>query len=439
MSENKNITIPRIEPDAVNDHGQTKIFYGWWIVLTGTIVFLISNGIGFYCHGVFLDPLRTTHGWSKGTVSLAVTLFFLTTGFMGVFIGKKVDEYGPKPLIVIGSALTGFALILLSRITQLWHLYAVYLFMALGWSCTGLIPINTVITNWFIRKRGFAMSITMTGLSVGGIILVPFSTYLILNYGLKIALPVLGSLFWIIIIPIAVFVIKKSPSDVGLLPDGDKGSDPENGPVEQTGYDSQRQKWTRLQAMRTLPFWSIVVAFLLAMTGQVAYLMHQVSFLSQNLGIKGAATAVSLTAGASIAGRLILGTVIDRLEKRYAIMIMFSIQASAVFALANSNHIIVLYLSTFAFGLTMGSILMMQSLIVGECFGMISFATVSGMAGVFISAGAAMGPAIAGFIFDATQSYRIAFSIFAAASTLAIFAIAFAKTPDPRVNTQEPV
>jgi MFS family permease len=118
------------------------------------------------------------------------------------------------------------------------------------------------------------------------------------------------------------------------------------------------------------------------------------------------------------------------MEKRYAIMVLFTIQASALLALANSNHIFILYLGTFAFGLTMGSILMMQSLITGECFGLVSFATVTGMSGIFISAGAALGPAIAGFIFDITQSYHTAFTIFAAASIMGVVAIVFAKTPE---------
>jgi MFS family permease len=109
---------------------------------------------------------------------------------------------------------------------------------------------------------------------------------------------------------------------------------------------------------------------------------------------------------------------------------LFLIQALAVLSLAHSNHVWVLYLGTLAFGLTMGCILMMQSLIIGECFGLVSFATVSGLVGVFVSLGAAIGPTIAGVVFDATRSYRMAFTLFAAASILAMVAIVFAKPPE---------
>jgi cyanate permease len=110
-------------------------------------------------------------------------------------------------------------------------------------------------------------------------------------------------------------------------------------------------------------------------------------------------------------------------------MVCFLIQGIAVFTLAHMQHVVILYLGTLAFGLTMGNIIMMQSLITGECFGLVSFATVSGLAGVFTMSGAAFGPSIAGLIFDATGSYQMAFTIFAAMSVAAILLIYFAKPP----------
>ena len=110
-------------------------------------------------------------------------------------------------------------------------------------------------------------------------------------------------------------------------------------------------------------------------------------------------------------------------------MVCFLIQGIAVLMFAHYQHVVILYLGTLAFGLTMGNILMMQSLITGECFGLVSFATVSGLAGVFTMSGAAFGPSLAGYIFDATQSYRMAFNIFAAMSAVAIIVIYFAKPP----------
>ncbi len=406
------------------------IFYGWWIGLACTLILTISSGLGFYGHGVFLDPLCHAHGWSKGSVSSAVTLYFFTSGISGMIIGRQIDRFGPRRLLVIGSLTVGLAFVLLSRITALWQLYAVYLLMAVGWSGTSLIPVNALLVNWFILRRGRVMSLVMCGLSLGGIVMVPLATFLIARWGLKLALPFLGALFCLGIIPAALFLVKQRPSDVGQFPDGRAPRrEPGDPAAAALRYEHQMKPWTRIQAMRTVSFWALVTAFFLAMICQVAYLVHQISFLSKSLGLAGAASAVSLTAAASIAGRLILGVFIDPLDKRHVTMGLLLLQGAAVLALAYSTHTIVLYLGTFIFGLTMGSIIMTQSLITAECFGMISFATVSGLAGMFVAVGSAIGPSIAGMIYDATQSYHVAFTLFAVVSVLASVAILFAKPP----------
>lgn len=406
-------------------------FYGWWIVAAGTLVLFVSSGIGFYGHGVILDPLRNLHGWSKSIISSAITLYFLTAGVMGMLIGRQVDRYGPRRVLILGSVVICAGFILLGFIGSVWQLYGLYFIMAIGFSCTSLVPVNTLITNWFVHKRGFAMSLANTGLSIGGIVLVPFASYTISHWGLKIALPVLGAIYGVVVI-FATYFIKQRPADLNQFPDGEpphKSSPDRNTSV--INYSAQMRVWTRSEAIRTLSFWSIVIAFLLALSGQIAFLVHQVSFLSLYLGISGAATAVSITAGASIVGRLFLGTIVDRCDNRHVIMVCFLIQGVAMITLAHYNHVVILYLGTFAFGLTMGSIIMMQSLIIGECFGLVSFATVSGFAGLFTMSGAAFGPTIAAVIYDAARSYQAAFTIFAALSMVAILVIYFARAPDP--------
>ncbi len=404
-------------------------FYGWWMVLVGSFILFVSSGIGFYGHGVILDPLRNLHGWSKGTVSSAITLYFFFNGIAGLIIGRWMDRYGPKWFLILGSIVFGLGLWALKGIDSIPQLFIVYLIMSMGFCSTSLVPINTLITNWFIRKRGLAMSIANTGLSVGGVLLVPLASYLIIEFGLDRALPILGGIYALVIIPMAAFFIKQRPSDMGQYPDGDT----RQRVIEQEdrgGVDiGQMTVWTRRQAVKTMAFWSIALAFMLALGGQIAYLVHQVSFLGQYLGPQKAATAVSITAGASIAGRLALGVFVDRCDKRYVTMVCILIQGVAVLTLAFYSHVVLLYLCTFAFGLTMGSLIMMQSLIIGECFGIPSFATVSGTIGLFCMPGAAFGPLIAGVIFDATQSYQWSFILFAAASFLAIGVIYFAKPP----------
>ncbi len=406
----------------------TDRFYGWWIVFAGSIILFVSSGIAFYGHGVILDPLRNAHGWSKGTVSSAITLFFLLNGIVGFVIGRWMDRYGPKWFLVGGSAVFGLGLWALNWIDSIPQLFLIYTIMSVGFCSTSLVPINMLITRWFIRKRGLAMSIANTGLSVGGVVLVPLATYLIIHLGLDWALPILGAMYMLVIIPMAIFFIKQQPSDMGQYPDGDDQSDVNTVGGQQEKVDvNQMRVWTRREAIKTMAFWSIALTFMLALGGQIAYLVHQVSFLGQYLGPQGAATAVAITACASIVGRLFLGIFVDRCDKRYVTMVCVLIQGIAVLTLAFYSHVVLLYLCTFAFGLTMGSLIMMQSLLIGECFGIPSFATVSGAIGLCCMPGAAFGPVIAGVIFDATQSYQGSFILFAAASFIAMGVIYFAR------------
>jgi len=338
--------------------------------------------------------------------------------------------------MVIGSLIFAFSLILLGVVRDVWHLFAVYILMAVGWSGTALIPINTLITNWFVRKRGFAMSITMTGLSLGGIIMVPLATHMILQAGLKTTLFALGAIYCLVVIPPALTLFKRRPSDIDQYPDGAPGPPrvSANGTSAAFALNIPIRKWTRLQAMRTPAFWSIVAAFLLALTGQIAFLIHQVSFLSLTLGRSGAAAAVSITASASVAGRLALGMAVDRYDKRFVTMGLFMLQAAGVLSMALSSSIPVLYMGTLIFGLTMGSILMMQSLITADCFGYLSFATVSGLASLFVISGSAFGPMLAGVIYDTTESYRSAFLLFVGMSVAAACAVYFAVPPKKGVK-----
>lgn len=428
-----NSVISSTQPVGPAPFTTRRVFYGWWIILGSGITLVFSSGIGFYSHGAILDPLRIHYGWSKGAISTALTMYFAASGVLGMAVGEAIDRFGSKPLLILGSIITGIGFFLLSRITQLWQLFGVYLFLAVGTSCASPLTVTTLIGNWFVLKRGMAMGLAMSGLSLGGMIMVPFTVYLISHWGLRTALPLLGGLFGLVIIPIALFLIKQRPAEVGQFPDGRQKVPPllSNSSGRRISWTPQAHLWTRVEAMHTTAFWAIVIAFWLAMTGQLAFLVHQVSFLSMSLGPAGAARTVSVTTGASIIGRLFLGSIADRYDKRFVTIFCFLLQGIAVLFMAHSHRVAVLYLGTFAFGLTMGGIFMMQSLLVSDCFSMASFGTIIGFSGLFTQLGAAFGPTIAGLIFDATHEYRIAFTIFGITSLSAIIAVFFARPPKP--------
>lgn len=406
-------------------------FHGWRIIYAGMVLMFISSGIGYHCNAVILDPLRDLHGWNKGTISAALTLYFVVVGLAGIVVGKKVDELGSRPVLVFGSIVNGMGLIFLSLIHEVWQLFITYAVMAVGFACTSQIAISAVITNWFVKKRGAAFSIAMTGISLGGIVIVPMASFAVSFWGVDAALEFLGISLCAVMIPVTLLFIRQHPAEVGQFPDGDASPGTVSAGCRNTAEAfGQLRRWTYGEVLRTLPFWSIVVTFLLAMGSIIAIGMHQISFLSQFVGANSAAFMVSIMTGASLAGRLVIGKIIDKYDKRAVFIGILLCQASSVLVLAFFHQTLVLYICTMILGLTLGSVLMAQSLLIGECFGMISFGMVYGLASLFIQCGAAFGPLIGGLIFDATQSYRNAFIIFAGASALASVTVVFARRPD---------
>jgi MFS family permease len=160
-------------------------------------------------------------------------------------------------------------------------------------------------------------------------------------------------------------------------------------------------------------------------------MIHVISFLSPFLGSARAAAAVSLMTGVSFCGRLFVGSFVDRADKRAVAIACFLLQGAAVFTIARSSHPLSLYLCVMAFGLAMGNIVMMQALIVGDCFGMLSYGRISGLAMLFTSSGSAFGPMIAGTLFDLTGSYETSFTLLAFNYILASLCALFAKPPSP--------
>jgi MFS family permease len=407
------------------------VFYGWWIALGGMAILTLTSGIAFYGHALILDPLAMEFGWSKGTVSSAVTLLFFVSALTGSILGGFLDRYGPSLLLVLGAVCTGVGFGLLGSIQHLWQLYALYTVLAVGHSCAGVVPISTMIANWFIRKRGLAMSIAMSGLSLGGAVIVPAASFLLQRLGLRGALPWLGFTFVAVIVPIAIVVVKSRPARMGLFPDGDDSPcQASEGLQAASALSSQMASWTRMEAMGTKAFWLVAFSFFLVLCGQITFMIHEISFLSPFLGPAGAATAVSFTSIASFCGRFLVGSFVDRADKRRVAAVCFLLQGVAVFTASHSTQPLILYLCVILFGLTMGNIVMMQPLIIGEFFGIVSFGRVSGLMMLFTSSGSALGPMIGGILFDLTQGYRVSFTLFACGYALAALVILSVRAPN---------
>ena len=308
-----------------------RVRYGWWIVAGSAVMMFVTVGVGYYGLAVFLTPLQEEHGWSNATVSGATGWFFAVGGITGFAIGPWVDRHGPVPFIGVGVVLMALAASSLVFISEVWHLYLAYTFQAIAFGLAGSVSLNAMLSRWFVTRRAQAMSVTFTGVSLGGVILVPVGTALVEAGGVDLAAPVLAAIVLVGALPIVASVLAWEPESLGL--EVDAGQPDERVVNAALGDDVQLRSWTRRQAMQTRSFWALTIAYVLVLLAQTGFLLHQIAYLETRLGSRSAAAfALSTTAFGSIVARLIVGAFADKLDKRLLTAGIFALQGFAVLA-----------------------------------------------------------------------------------------------------------
>ncbi|MCP4085204.1 MAG: MFS transporter [Actinomycetia bacterium] len=408
-----------------------SVHYGWWITLGASVLTFVGVGVGYYGLAVFLRPLQDEHGWSNAVVSGATGLYFSVSGLTTAVVGPIVDRRGPLRLMAGGAVLMGIAVTAVGFVDTVWQLYGVYLLLAISFGCTVGTGTQSIISRWFVSRRAQAMSISFTGVSVGGMVLVPLGTALIDRGGLELAGPVMGILVVVVALPVVATVLVWDPSQMGAEVDFGKPLAVDNANLSQS---VQQRSWTRGEAAGTLSFWAVLVAFVLVLAAQTGFLIHQLSFLEDRLGSRQTASfTLTVTAFGSVVARLVVGQVADRISKRDLSVVLFLVQAAAVVGVVLINNTITTWVFVLIIGFTIGNVYMMQTLLVSELYGMVSFATVMGIIGLATQTGSGIGPFVVGWLEHSTGSYRTPFLVTAAVTTVAAIIVAGARPvrPDP--------
>lgn len=405
-----------------------RIFYGWWIAAACGALMFVGVGVGYYGLAVFLRPLQEAHGWSNSVVSGATGLYFAVVGIAGVVVGPIIDRRGPRQLMLSGSILLGLAVAAVGFVTAPWQLYAVYTVLAVAVGMSASVGINAVLSRWFSVHRAKAFSITATGVSLGGVVLAPLGSTLIGHGGLALASVVMGALVVAVAVPAIVLVVVWDPQELGLHPDGAAAP-----PVPSLGREAlsdevQRRTWSRREAISTGSFWAVLVSFVLILAAQTGFILHQLSFLQGRFGSSSrAALALSTTAFGSIVARLVVGMFADRFDKRLLTTVLFVVQGTAVLGVVATDNLFGTYVLVLVIGFTIGNIYMMQTLLVGEIFGVVSFGTVFGLLSLATQVGSGLGPFAVGWLEDLTGSYTAPFVLTALASFVAAAVVPLAR------------
>ncbi len=403
-----------------------SVFYGWWLAAACMIIMFVTVGVSYYGLALFVGPLREEHGWSNSIVLGATGTFFLLSGVSSFVAGPWIDSFGPRRFLAFGIVLTAVGAASVGFVNQVWQLYLAYAVLASAYGLGAVVPVSTLMSRWFIYQRAKAMMIASTGVSLGGAILVPIGAILIENGGLRLAAPTMGLLVIAVALPVLWLTVAESPADLGLEPDG--GHVP---PRSRVDASSQFRQWNRATTIRTTAFWSITTAFFLCLGAQTAVLINQFTFLEQSdkLGNRpAAALAVTTTTVGSIVARFIVSLFADALDKRLMAAGLMVAQAGAIGGYVVVSSTVGVYAVALLFGFTVGNIYMSQSLLVGEIFGLTSFATVFGMVALAGQIGSGLALIGMGGLTD-RFGYTVPFLVLAALDLVAAAVVMSARLP----------
>ncbi len=392
-------------------------YYGWLLVATA----FVTMGIGVNARtafSLFFPPILNEFGWDRGVTAGAFSFGFLVSAAFSPLLGRLVDRRGPRLMVETGVGLVGIGLLLATLVSRPWHLYLTLGVLVGGGSvCLAYTGHALFLPQWFVRRRGLAVSIAFSGVGVGSIVLLPWVQVIIASGGWRHACVVFAIVVLVVLAPLNL-VLRRRPEDLGLLPDGDTaprdaraGAHPENvvDPVW-VAVD-----WTLPRALRTTRFWWVVVAYFCGLFAWYAVQVHQTKYLTE-IGFSPtlAAWALGLVSLAGIPGQVILGHVSDRVGREWVWTLGslgFALCFALLLAMQQAPTPLLLYSMVVAQGALGYGLTSVFGAIPAEIFQGRQQATIFGTINLAAIGGGAVGPWLTGTLHDVTGSYVLAFWI----------------------------
>jgi len=370
-----------------------------------------------YIFGVFITPWRETFGWTTTAISAAYSIFLLFYTGMAVLAGWSADRFGPKVVVIAGGILIGSGLVLTSQVNAVWQLYISYGLIGIGMSGT-YSPLMSTVSQWFAQRRGLALGIVGSGISAGPLIIAPVAKWLISGYGWRSTFLAIACASVLIIA--AAFVLKRKPQDNGGLlhckTNNGAGAKANSGETlaESISYSLR-------EALSSRAFWLMGIVFFGVGLGLQMVIAHIVAYgEGRGLSPVVAAVILSTVTGGSIAGRIIMGMISDRIGRKMVLATSIFLEGTMIIWLIFVSHSWMVFVIAAIFGFGYGGHGTLIPALVGETLGLRHMGAILGAAVCFWGIGGSIGVILAGYVFDVTHSYSTAFAIGAVAMMMAL-------------------
>ncbi len=406
------------------------MYYGWRVVGVCFAAAVFTWGLGVFGGSVYLSEIRGAHGWPTELVSSALTVFYLTNALSLPAVGAAIDRWGPRPVIAAGVLFLAAGVAAVGRLEAVWHLYAAFLCMGLGYATMSVTGLSATVAPWFERHQGRSVALALTGASFGAMLVVPLLVFAISGWGFGQATLAAAMLLVVVMIPLVLLVLRaRRPSELGLGRDGDPMAAREEASVTPSAAGEARRA-----AVRSWKLWSVAGGFALGLLVQVGFLTHHFALAVPMIGAERAGILVGATGAAGLLGRLVLARVIDRVDPRRYSMGVFAMQTVVLAAFAIEPSVPVLIPVSLVYGFCLGQITTLSPIVIRREFGADAFGTIYGVAGTAIQFCSALGPLFYGVLVGWFGGYALVLGVAALFKVAAIATLASAMRRKPAVS-----
>lgn len=393
-----------------------KIYRGWWIALTCTLLMALAFGPGMNLSGVFVKPIAEDFGVTRTVVTAQTTLYTFASMLVSFFVGRIMRKVNLRGLMSASTLLVGVSYGLRFFCTAISQLYVLSAIAGFAIVLTTQVPISILINNWFGPKwRGKVMGVVMAGTGIGAMVLTPVLSYINETLGWRFAYLLIGAAILVLVLPMVFFLVRTAPEDMGLVQLG--------GAQEHVAFSSKGL--TLKQAVKMRMFWCQCLVFLFFAVCGSLYTTNALAYLN-DIGFTAmeASFMMSLASGAMVVGKIALGVICDKVGVRKSALSVSSLVVVGAVLLIFASQIRGLALAgvmLYCLGTSVPTVTM--AMMTEELYGHKQFASILSVVNIFSNLGISIGPILGTLIFDMTQSYQVAWFMMTGMSILLVVCI----------------
>jgi MFS family permease len=379
------------------------LFYGWIVVFSVALLLAASSGARF-AFGVFLKPVAETFDWNRADLSFAITINLVLGGLLQPAAGLLVDRLGARIVGAVGMGMLGLSFVALAFATELWHFYLFYgVVGAVGVATTSSVLSAKLVGSWFVARRGTALSFSSSGTAIGQLLIVPFATWMLVNYGFQAGFETIAAISLLMVAPLAWLAIRNEPSELGQEPDG-AASRAGSRPVRRTdeGVDVRT-------ALRSLVFWQLSFGLIVCGVTMSFPSTHLMPYaMDMHVAEMTASSALGLAGALSLPAAILVGWLADRFGRGRVLAMVYALRGVTYVFLLSATSEAVWFVAAFTLGLSWTGTVPLSSALAADAFGRKHLGLITGtmVMGMWVAAGVAA--FLAGLIYDQMHSYHLA-------------------------------